>query len=212
MTIPNPLYPGVPTPDQDIVDRGRITERTLSEIRKALAGLTRVTDGAGNAAMLTDAVWGVSLPQLHTPAYPLVPYLGAAGYTFTVASVMTFKPMARQFNVGVRWGFLEVPTTGTGIGEFELRYNAGMVPLPRGTGTGFSTAVDTWNSGTAGTKGQDGALMRAMTFELPAGPVFNDPAGVTFSLWTRTRSATGTANDLARVAPMWAFQSGVGKG
>jgi len=213
--VTSPRLPGVPSPDHDQVDGTRTVLRRLDDLRKALVGLVRATDDTGALVLAPGSGasgWGVALPQLHAPMYPLVPYLGAAGYTFTVAAAWTVKPMAQRMNIAVRYGHLESPVTGTGIGEYELRYNVGLVPLPRGSGVGFSTLVDAWDSGTAGTKGQDGALIKQLAFTLPAGPVFNDPGGITCSLWTRARPATGSAGDAARVAPMWAYQSGIGKG
>jgi len=214
--VTSPRLPGVPSPDHDQVDGTRTVLRRLDDLRKALVGLVRATDDTGALVLAPGngaSGWGVALPQLHAPMYPLVPYLGNLGYTFTVAATWTVKPMAQRMNIGVRWGYLETPmTTGTGIGEYELRYNVGLVPLPRGSGVGFSTLVDAWDSGTPGTKGQDGSLTRQLAFTLPAGPVFNDAGGVTCSIWTRNRPSTGMMTDLARVAPMWAYQSGIGKG
>lgn len=219
MTLPSSPFPGIPTPNYTIVDRTRATENLVSEQRQTLFGMARSNDGDGNAVVSPDLAgqgWGLALPHLHEPCYPMLPYLGTAGYNLLVAYCSAFVPLAQQVNIGVRWAVVESVVTTTAIGEYEVRWNRGQLPLGRGTGPNDSLLVDSWNSGTPGTKGVGGELIRPVTFLWPAdGPqpvVYRDPQWVTVSVWAGIRAATGGAADIAKVAPAWCYQSGVGKG
>lgn len=219
MTLPTGPFPGVPTPDYSQVDRTRWTEGKQSELRQTIYGTARSTDGDGNTVLGADLGgqgWGLALPHIHEPCYPMLPYLGTAGYSVLVAYCSTFVPLAQQVNIGVRWAVVESVVTNTAIGEFEVRWNRGQLPLGRGTGVNDSLLVDSWNSGSAGTKGVGGELIRPVTFLWPAdGPqpvAYRDAAWVTVSVWASIRAATGGAADIAKVAPAWCYQSGVGEG
>lgn len=214
MTLPN-SFPGVPTPNYTSMDRTRIAERQASEQRQTIYGTARSTDGDGNTVLGADLAgqsWGLALPHLHAPCYPMKPYLGDAGYTITPAFCATVPVLAQQINIGVRWA---VATTApnTGVGEFEIRWNRGILPLGRGTGPNDSLLIDSWVSPAPGVQGTGGELVRTKSFLWPSdGPqpvVFRDPQMVTISVWTNIQAATGLATDIARVAPAWCYQSGV---
>lgn len=219
MTLPGGPFPGVPTPSRNVVDRVRTNEDIQSELRQALYGVARSSDSAGHAVLGADLAgqgWGLALPHLHQPSYPLSPYLGTAGTTLLVAYCSVFVPLAQQVNVGVRWSVTESVVTNTAIGEFEVRWNRGKSPAGRGTGPNDSLLVDSWNSGTPGNKGSVGDLIREVTFLWPSdGPqpvTYRDPAWVSVSVWASIRVATGGAGDIAKVAPAWCYQSGYGQG
>lgn len=219
MTLPLSPFPGVPTPDRTSIDRTRRNEGQQSELRQTLFGMARGNDADGNTVIGSDLGgqgWGLSLPHVHEPCYPMLPYLGTAGYAVLVACCSTFVPLAQQVNIGVRWAVVESPVTNTAIGEYEVRWNKGQLPLGRGTGPSDSLLIDSWDSGSAGTKGVGGELIRPVTFLWPSdGPqpvVYRDPAWVTISVWAYIRAATGSATDTAKVAPAWCYQSGVGQG
>jgi hypothetical protein len=164
---------------------------------------------------LGGAGWGLSLPHVHEPCYPMLPYLGTAGTTLLVAYCSAFPVLAQQINIGVRWAVVESIVTNTAIGEFEIRWNKGLLPLGRGTGPAESLLIDSWNSGSAGTKGVGGELVRQTSFLWPSiepQPVaYREPGGVTISVWASIRAATGGAGDIAKVAPAWLYQSGYNK-
>jgi len=218
MTLPSAPFPGVPSRSYNSADRTRRNEDQASETRQTLFGMARSTDALGNNVLGSDLAgqgWGLALPHVHEPCYPMTPYLGTAGYALLVAYCATFKPLAQQVNIGVRWAVQESVVSNTAIGEFEIRWNRGKLPAGRGTGPNDSLLIDSWNSGTPGTKGIGGELIREATFLWPSdGPqpvVYRDTACVTVSVWAYIRAATGMASDIAKVAPAWCYQSGVGQ-
>jgi hypothetical protein len=218
VTLPSGPFPGVPTPSQTSIDRTRRNEGEQDEQRQAMFGVARSADTKGNVVVGSDfggQGWGLSLPHIHEPCYPMTPYLGTAGYALLVAYCATFVPLAQQVNVGVRWAVVESVVTNTAVGEFEMRWNRGKLPAGRGTGPNDSLLLDSWNSGTPGTKGVGGELIRSTSFLWPAdGPqpvVYRDTQWVTVSVWAYLRAATGGAADIAKVAPAWCYQSGVGQ-
>lgn len=219
MTLPDAPFPGVPTPSYTSVDRTRRNQAEQSELRQTLFGLARSNDADGNNVLGSDLAglgWGLALPHIHEPCYPMLPYLGTAGYAVLVAYCSTFVPLAQQVNIGVRWAVVESVVTNTAIGEYEVRWNKGQLPLGRGTGPSDSLLIDSWNSGSAGTKGIGGELIRPVTFLWPEdGPqpvAYRDAAWVTISVWAYIRTATGGAADIAKVAPAWCYQSGYQQG
>lgn len=212
--------PGVPSRDYNSVDRTRTTEAQLDELRQSLFGVVRSSDADGNQVIspdLSGAGWGIALPHLHVPAYPTQPYLGTAGTTPIMCWSATFKPLAQQINIGTRWAVQESSITNTAIGEYEIRWNKGQLPSTRGELVTDSIVLDSWNSGSAGSKGLDGSLIRNTQFVWPqdgSGPLvtYRDPAWVSVAVWAWIRTATGGAGDIARVAPLACYQSGIGQG
>lgn len=207
--------PGVPTKNYTNVDRVRSNEERVSELRQTLFGFARSLDSRNNSVVAADlggAAWGLSLPHVHEPCYPMKPYLGDPGYTIAPAYCATFPVLSQQINLGVRWAVVESVVTNTAIGEYEVRWNKGQLPLGRGTGPTDSLLIDSWNSGSAGTKGVGGELIRPVTFLWPsAGPQpvgYREPGMVCISVWASIRTATGGAADAAKVAPGWCYQSG----
>lgn len=210
--------PGVPTKAYSTVDRTRTTDEKISELRQTMFGFARSLDDQRNSVLATDlggAKWGLSLPHVHEPCYPMMPNMGALGLTPTVAYCSAFPVLAQQVNIGVRWSVLESMLMNTAIGDFEIRWNKGLLPLGRGTGPNDSLLIDAWDSGAPGSKGAGGELVRQTTFLWPStGPQpvgYREPGGVCVSVWTSIRSGTGMGTDWARVVPAWLYQSGVGK-
>jgi hypothetical protein len=214
--------PAVPGKNHVVTDRLRQMQEDLNELRQTFFGVARASDGLGNGVLggdLLGAGWGLSKPRIHVPAYPTAPYLGTppgGAYTWLLLYSHTWKPESQLANVLVRYAVLESVVTTTAIGEFEMRWNKGQVPGPRDVPTTGSFLFDSWDSGTPGTKGTDGSLIRTGSLQLPStGPyavTYWDPAWVTVGVWGRIRTATGGVNDAATVAPLGLYQSGIGQG
>lgn len=226
MTVPvSPgVIPGVPRRDRAVTDRIGQIQDVQSEQRQALAGVARAADADGNQVAgpeFAGAGWGISKPRIHVPAYATAPYLStpaAAGYTWTQFYSATFKPEAQQINLRVRWAVLEAIVANTAIGEFEWRWNLGLLPLGRGVAPTDSKLIDAWDSGSAGSKGTDGSQVRQTTWVVPDGsgngPLVSywDANYISVACWGHIRTATGTANDAAKAAPLGIYQSGIGQG
>jgi hypothetical protein len=214
--------PAVPSRDLDVTDRLARMREQLSELRQTFFGVARSTDAAGNqtiGAETAGAGWGVAKPRIHVPAYPTVPYLSTpvgGAYTWTLLYSHTWRPESQLFTLHTRYAVLESAVTNTAVGEFELRWNKGTLPGPRDTPTTGGFLFDSWDSGSPGTKGMDGSLVRSKAFALPTtGPytvLYWDPGFVTVGVWGRIRAATGGVNDAAKVAPLGLYQSGINEG
>ncbi len=211
--------PGVPTKSVNTEDRLRAVERLLSELRQGGYGRTTPFDNAGNTLWAPDtagAGWGMSRPRTPAALYPVSPDRGTAGYTWTVALAAVITPVSQKILVGTRYSHTENVATGTSVGEYEVRWNPGSNVLARGDSfTLNSLLMDSWDSGTPGTKGQDGTLVRETEYVWPqdglSAPVVGyETSRVTVSIWAKTKDATGDVADIAKVTPGWIYQAGYG--
>lgn len=211
--------PGVPSRSGTTEDRLRTVERLLSELRQSGYGRITSFDGEDNVLWAPDiagAGWGMSRPRTPAALYPVSPDRGTSGYTWTVALAAVITPVSQQINIGTRYSHTENVATGTSVGEYEVRWNPGTNVLARGDSfTLNSLLMDSWSSGTPGTKGQDGTLVRETQYVWPqdglSAPVVGyETSRITVSVWATTRTATGNVADIARVTPGWIYQSGYG--
>lgn len=214
----NPLQlPGVPTKGGDTEARLRAVERLLSELRQSGYGRMTPFDSKGNTLWSPDtagAGWGISRPRTPAAFYPVSPDRGTPGNTWTVALAAVITPVSQKISIGTRWSHTENVATGTSIGDFEVRWNPGVNVLARGDSfTLNSLLMDSWDSGTPGTKGQDGTLVRETTYVWPqdglSAPVVGyETSRVCVSVWATTRTGTGNVADVAKVSPAWLHQLG----
>lgn len=219
MTIPIPdgTPPGVPRRRQVATDELAVLRDEISRLRQTFYGTVRSTDGLGNQAFATAGPgdgFGASKPRVHVPGYQTLPYLATAGATPTTWQQLyahTFKPEYAQINTSVRWAVAENAVLNVAVGEFEWRWSLGQFPLTRLS----ATLIDTWDSGSGGSKGATGNLVRNSTYVWPTTGIatvqYWDPTYVTVALWARLKPGA-SVNDVVRVAPLGLYQSGLNQG
>lgn len=219
MTIPVPSGPppGVPRRRQVATDEISVLRDEISRLRQTFYGTLRDTDGRGNevfAAAAPGAGFGPSKPRVHVPGYQTAPYISTLGATPTTWQQLyshTFKPEHAQINIGVRWSVVEAIVLNAAVGDFEWRWSFGQFPLTRLS----AYLIDAWDSGSAGTKGALGDLVRNTAYAWPIDGVnavpYWAPTYVTVAFWARLKPGAST-NDVVRVAPVSLYQSGIGQG
>lgn len=214
--------PGIPRRSEKLEDRIRGLEEQVEQLRTRDFQLSnlRGIDSRGNQLFAADTngqSWGIASPRLHAGMHSFIPDRANTGYTFAPLLTSIMVCNSQQYNVGVRYSVQEGVVTGTAVGEFEIRWNLGFGALPARTDP-HSYLIKAWNTaGFPGNQGLAGELFDFAEYIWPQDGstdlvTFGDGLGITVSVWSRIRPATGNPADVTRVSPMWSYQSGWGAG